>query len=112
MVRRVSKAVTKTRPALQPAKRSLSSSPALAVNRAGAGDGFDEQKPVPLGIVDDDIGNLGGGIQGDAERGQTGGFEVDELVLGVADVEHHAAGSEGGAELLDDGFDERILAAG
>jgi hypothetical protein len=37
---------------------------------------------------------------------------VDELVFGVADVEDHAAGSKGGAEVLDDGFDERILAAG
>jgi len=85
---------------------------ALAVHRAGAGDGFDEQEPVLGGVVDDDIGNLGGGIQSDSERGQASGFEVDELVLGVADVKNHAAWREGGAEVFDDGFDEWILTAG
>jgi len=85
---------------------------ALAIHRAGAGDGFDEQEPVLGAVVDDDIGNLGGGIQGDAESGQARGFQMDELVFGVADVEDHAAGGEGGAEVFDDSRDERILAAG
>ncbi len=85
---------------------------AFAVHRPGAGDGFDEQEPVLVSVVDDDIGNLGGGIQGDSERGQACGFQMDELVFGVADVEDHATGGKGGAEVLDDGLDERILAAG
>ncbi len=44
--------------------------------------------------------------------GQAGGFEMDEFVLGIADVEYHATGSEGGAKLFDDGLDERVLTAG
>jgi len=73
----------------------------LAVDWGGADDGFDEQEPVLGGVVDDDIGNLGGGMQGDSERGQACGIVVGELVLGVGEVEHVAAGSEGGTELFD-----------
>ena len=61
-------------------------------------------------VVDDDIGNLGGGIQGDTERCQARGLQMDELVFGVADVEDHAAGGEGGAEVFDDGLDEQAPA--
>ena len=60
---------------------------ALAVHRAGAGDGFGEQEPVPGGVVDDEIGNLGGGIQGDAERGQIICIEMDKISSEVADAE-------------------------
>jgi hypothetical protein len=62
--------------------------------------------------VEDDIENSGGGIQGDAERGQACAFQVYEFVFPFADVEHHAAMSEGGAELINDGLDEGILTAG
>jgi hypothetical protein len=37
---------------------------------------------------------------------------VYEFVFPFADVEHHAAMSEGGAELINDGLDEGILTAG
>lgn len=84
----------------------------FAIHGAGTGHGFNEEEPVLGAVVDDDIGNLGGGVQGDTERGKACGFQVDEFVLSVADVEDLAAGGEGGAELLDDGLDKRILAAG
>jgi len=35
---------------------------------------------------------------------------MDELVLGVADVKHNAAGRESWAELLDDGFNKQAPA--
>ena len=79
---------------------------ALAVHRAGAGDGFDEQEPVSFGVMDDDIRNLGGGIQGDAERGQGSGMEVGTLSFGIADAENDRAGSPAVAEYLNDGFDK------
>ena len=80
--------------------------PALSVHRAGAGDGFDEQEPVSFGVMDDDIGNLGGGIQGDAERCHGSGMEVDTVSLGIADAENHRTGSPAVAENLNDGFDK------
>ena len=40
------------------------------IHRSGSDHGLDEQEPVLGFVVDDDIGNLGGGIQGDSERGQ------------------------------------------
>lgn len=85
---------------------------AFAVHGAGAGDGFDEDQPISLYVVDDDIGHLGGGVQGDAELGEIRRVEVEELGLGVAQVDHHAAGCEDGREVLDHGFDQRVLAAG
>lgn len=79
---------------------------AFFIHRAGAGDGFDEQEPVSFGVMDDDIGNLGGGIQVDAERGQGFGMEVGTVSLGIADAENDRPGSPAVAENLNDGFDK------
>lgn len=83
---------------------------AFAVHRAGAGDGFDEDEPVAFHVVDDDVGHLCGGLQNDSDSCEVGGVEVEELALGVAEVDHQATGSEDGREVFDDSFDEQAPA--
>ncbi len=62
--------------------------------------------------MNDYIGHFGRRVQNDAKLRQVLGFQMNELVLSVANVEHHTTRREPRAELLDDGLDERILATG
>lgn len=80
---------------------------ALTIHGTGARDGFDEDEPVALHVVDDEVGHLGGGVQGDAELGQVGGVEVGEFSFGVGHVGDDAAGQELGGKELDHGFDQQ-----
>jgi hypothetical protein len=57
-------------------------------------------------VVDDDIGNLGGGIQSHAERGKRFCMKVDKVSPRVADTEDGGTGRPTGAEHFDDGFNQ------
>ena len=112
MVRRFSKAVTKTRPALQPANRSLSSlrrlpstGPALVTASMSRSQFLAVWWTMTSGILAAESKVTPSAAKPAVSR-------VDEFVFGVADVEDHAAGGEGWAEVFDDGLDERILPAG
>jgi hypothetical protein len=94
---------------MHPAKKLLEFLSALAVDRPGAGHGFNQQQPIPPGAMNNHIRHPGGAVERDAEPHQIVRLEVGEFVLGVPDVDHQAPRHEMRAKVFDDGLDERIL---
>ena len=85
---------------------------AFAIDWPGACHGFDQDEPVAARVEHDNVRHLCGGGDGHSELAQGFGIEMQELVLGVADVEQHGSRREARAELFDDLLDERVLSAG
>ena len=84
---------------------------ALVVDGAVTGDGLDEDEPVAVFEVDDDIGHFSVGVEMDAEFLEIGDFLFGDLFTGIADVADVTARGVAGAELLDDDFDENVLSS-
>ena len=61
--------------------------------------------------MNDNIGYFRRGVQSHAKRREVIGFQVDEFVFCVANVDDNAARREGRAKMLDNRFNERILSA-
>ena len=85
---------------------------ALAVDWSRARHRFDQDEPVAARVEHDNVRHLRGGGDCHAELAQGFGIEMQELVLGVADVEQYGSQREAGTELFDDLLDERVLSAG
>ncbi len=74
--------------------------------------GLDQDEPVAIRVVDDDVGHLAVDLDLHAERRKGFLVEVGKLVAGVADVEGNAVRREALGEIRDDLLHEHVLTAG
>lgn len=84
---------------------------ALLIDGAVGGDGFDDDEPIALGVVDKDIRGFAALGKDDVEFGEGCVVADDFLVGGIAEQEDSRAADEAWGEVFDDGADEGVLAA-
>jgi len=72
---------------------------------------LDQHEPVLVRQMHDHIGHLSMFIDLHAKSFQIARFDMSPLLAGVTQVHDNAAGSESGAEVLDDLLDKSILPA-
>ncbi len=82
---------------------------ALRVDWAMANNGLDQDEPVLLDEVNNQVGHLPVLFEDDAETAEVFGVEECPLLPRVTDVDGPGSRSEARAELVDDQFDQRVL---
>ncbi len=100
------------KPPVETSEKVFEFTAAFPVDHTRTGHRLADNQPLTLRVVDNNVRHLGGGVYLYTETHEVFDVEVLELVLGIPCVENDAALNKPGAELLDKGFDERILTAG
>ncbi len=84
----------------------------VAVHRAVRGSGFEEDQPILVGHLHDEVGHLPVGVNEDTETLQRVRGGVRPLGVGVADVEDDTARSVVATEVLHNRLDQDVLSSG